>query len=116
MKKLFVFAGVLALLTGVLVLTACGGGGRDEALLGNWSWELTGDTKTFNDDGTGTRTFFGEPDPFTWSTNGDRLNINRDSAARGETRNERWTYTISGNTLTIESRQEDLTMVYIRQP
>ena len=117
MKKFFIAICVVALLAGALTLTACGGS-QDEALVGVWEWDMgPAFTYTFRADGTGSRGVPGiEYETFRWSTSGDRLNVNRDQSASGEIRNERWTYTISGNRLTIDSRQEaGLTFTYIRR-
>lgn len=110
MKKVLSFLLVSILLVGVLALAGCGGGGQDENLVGTWEWELLGDDLyyTFNDDGTGHFNIFGDVSEFSWTTSGEQLRINRTGdIPSGEIRNERWNYTINGNRLTIESRQED---------
>ena len=110
MRKALYFLLIVLLVGGMMSLTGCigGNGEQDEALVGQWVWD--GDSTyvyDFNSDGTGQRGggHFGV-ETFTWSTSGDELRINRDQAARDEIRNERWNYTISGDVLTIESRQE----------
>ena len=119
MRKFVSFFMVVVLLVGVVALTGCGGGrGGDENLVGTWTWDMDSSFRyVFNADGTGTRGFTGAIESFTWSTrSGDELRINRNNAPAGEIRNERWTYTISGDTLTIDSRQvSGMTFSYIRQ-
>ena len=111
MKRFFVIFGVVALLVGVLSLTACGGGEQDPALVGTWDFAIAPGiwTYTFDADGRGSYTMFtleGEiSGTFRWSTDGDRLNINRDNAPSGEIRNERWSYHFHGDTLHITSQQ-----------
>jgi len=107
MKKLLAVVALLVFALGALTLVSCSSE-QDEAVVGTWNLEgLDSYRYVFNEDGTGSRGggIF-EVETFRWSTSGDRLNINRDEAARGEIRNERWTYSISGNTLTIDSQQE----------
>jgi len=113
MKKFLTVFGIIALLVGVFSLTACGGGEQDSNLVGTWEWEFLDEwTYIFNADGTGSRGIPGvDFESFSWSTAGDRLNINRDSAPSGEISNERWTYTLSGNRLTLHS-QQDSSMLY----
>jgi hypothetical protein len=112
MKKylsLFLLAAVLA---GVLTLTACGGE-LDGALVGEWEWEeITLINLIFEEGGRGRRNWdIDNFETYRWTTNGDRLTINRDSHPRDELRNERWTYTLSNNnnTLTIQSQQRNET-------
>ncbi|MCL2588921.1 MAG: DUF4352 domain-containing protein, partial [Oscillospiraceae bacterium] len=67
-----------------------------EVLFGTWAWDVDGGyTYVFNADGTGTRGFAGDLETFEWHTAGDHLMIG----------NESWTFTIEGDTLTIDSRQ-----------
>jgi len=107
MKKIATLLVLALLMTGVLALTGCSGNEQDEALVGTWRWDAFASIYyTFNADGSGYRDFGAGRDSFSWSTSGDRLNVNRDNAASGERRNERWTYTINGNTLTLDSQQE----------
>ena len=100
-------------LTLILVLISCGNRGTlSPELFGSWAWEA-GELfqYTFNEDGTGVRGFPDERDTFRWSNpEAGRLTIRRDN----ERRNEQWSYTITGYTLTIVSRQADLTHSYIR--
>jgi len=109
MRKIIIAVSIIVLAVGALGLTACGGGDQDPAVVGTWEWDFFPDHfYTFNADGSGSRG--GVPgiadETFTWSTSGDRLNIRRDTVGSGEIRNERWTYSISGGSLTIESQQE----------
>ena len=112
MKRILTIASVFVLMIGALVLTGCGGGsGQDEALVGTWYLSGSNDSHTtyvFNSDGTGSRSAYQFNETFRWTTNGDRLNVNRDNAPSGEIRNERWTYTVggAGNSLTLDSQQE----------
>jgi len=106
MKKVAMVALVVVMLMGVAAMTGCRRE-QDEALVGTWEWVFIDDyTYVFNADGTGTRGFTGAREGFTWSTNNDELRINRNSAPSGEVRNERWTYSIENNVLTIVSRHE----------
>jgi len=118
MRKLLITIGVLALLIGGLSLTACGGGEQDPAVVGTWEWDMMPEWRyVFNEDGTGDRGVPGiETETFTWSTNGDRLDIRRDQAPSGEIRNERWTYRISGTSLALDSQQDStLSFTYNRR-
>jgi len=115
---------VILLLT-VLLLTLAGcdslnpsrDGEIDASLVGIWFWDdNSGFEYLFNDDGTGIRGWPSEPSPFTWSTNGSTLNIvcQGDSAMFG-VRNERWTYTVANNNLTLISQQSrNMSYSYIR--
>jgi len=116
MKKILTVLLLALLMAGVLALTGCSADEHDEALIGTWRWDLLSDLYyVFDADGSGYRDFGDGRDTFSWSTSGDRLNVNRDSAPSGERRNERWTYTISGNILTLDSQQEaGLVFSYIR--
>lgn len=100
-----------------LALVGCGGS-QDEALVGTWDFpEIPGWSYTFNEDGSGQRGMPGfGVETFNWSTSGTQLRINLDNAPAGYTANERWDYEISGNRLTITSRQTDgLTFSYTRR-
>ncbi|MCL2604216.1 MAG: hypothetical protein FWD90_07035 [Defluviitaleaceae bacterium] len=113
MKKKFIFILFTTILTGMLTLSACGG--RDEALTGEWAWCEFSEVKLiFDEDGTGIRNWSSEVfEGYRWSTSGERLVINLDEVTQGQTRSERWTYTLSdnGNTLTIQSQHRDETDV-----
>jgi len=116
-KKIVTLLVLLVLAVGALALTGCSSDEHDEALVGTWAYSNVPDfVLEFNADGTGRRNWAGGVfEGYSWSTSGDRLNINRDSAPSGERRNERWTYTVSGDTLTIQSQHEThRTYVYIR--
>ncbi|MCL2446930.1 MAG: DUF5640 domain-containing protein [Oscillospiraceae bacterium] len=83
----------------------------DHALVGTWTWNTNAAfTYVFNADGTGVRGGAGMPrQGFSWSIPGNgRLNIDIDRAdvVQGTRRAERWDYSIAGNVVTIESRQE----------
>jgi len=107
MKKIVTLLMLALMIAGTMALTACSSDEHDEALVGTWRWDQMSDLYyVFNADGSGYRDFGTGHDSFSWSTSNDRLNINRDSAPSGEIRNERWTYTISGNILTLDSQQE----------
>lgn len=118
MKRIFVAALVAVMLAGALTLTGCGGG-QDAALVGTWGWDVDASFEyVFNADGTGTRGVTGIfVEEFNWSTSGNELRVNLTGhVPAGYVRNERWTYTIAGNTLTIDSRQEaGMRYSYIRQ-
>ena len=118
MRKFVSFFMVAVLLVSVMALTGCGGSGGDENLAGTWTWDVDSSFQyIFNADGTGSRGFTGAVETFTWSTrSGDELRLRRNNAPSGEITNERWTYTIDGNVLTIDSRQvSGMTFSYIRQ-
>ena len=103
-KHLKVFFGTIII--GLFLLGGCANE-RSETLVGEWALDHTvyGEVFVFESDGTGRRGFHTEQETFTWSTNGNQLRINRDSAPQGEIRNERWNYSIVGNRLTLTSRQ-----------
>ena len=74
----------------------------DEDLVGTWAWDIDDSfTYIFSDDGTLVRGFDGLEDEYNWGTeDGEHLMIGSGPFA------ESWTYTISNNVLTLESRQE----------
>lgn len=97
MKKIFALLSILIL--GVLVGCA---NGQDEALFGEWLWSEEGAYSfLFFYDGTGERGHPQSRESFTWSTNGNRLNIERERALPNEIRNEIWTYEIHEDVLTV---------------
>ena len=86
-----------------------------EELIGVWAWDMDDSYNyVFHDNGTGTRGFItsgfiGNMETFEWNTDGDHLVIGSGIVA------ESWTFTITNDVLTIESRQvDDLTFSYIR--
>ncbi|MCL2837410.1 MAG: hypothetical protein FWE00_11875, partial [Defluviitaleaceae bacterium] len=89
------------------IIAGCGGGNNqnlsEHALVGTWNWDDNAFWQyVFNGDGTGTRGLPDSLDSFTWSIRGEghvRMNV------RGQTGNEEWNYTISGDILTLDSRQ-----------
>ena len=118
MRKLVSFLVAAVLLVSVVLLTGCSGSGGDENLVGTWNWDSDRNFQyIFNSDGTGSRGFAGAVETFTWSArSGDELRIRRNNAPSGEITNERWIYTIAGDTLTIDSRQmPGMIFSYIRQ-
>jgi len=89
-------------------------GDVEYALLGTWEFVQTSTwTYEFYADGTGNRTrweavrdFGTDRETFTWSVDGDLLNIHRDTAPPLTIRQEEWTWSIrSDGTLRLESRQ-----------
>ena len=120
---------ILLLVFGAIVLAACSGELRDRPqdveadnpLIGSWSFEGML-WYTFNADGTGTRpTHLGVPgtDTFTWWTLGDdhlRMNMTAGPLYNSNEylSNESWTFSISGSTLTLDSRLVDDTHRYTR--
>jgi len=139
MKKLLLITLVLVL---ALSLSACGGGNTApqtttsppptpaqgsaaaaasppaqgaHPLVGTWVWD-SDDTfeYIFHADGRGTRGFGADIITFNWSTQGNELTLT------GRAQEEVWTYTISGNTLTITNIQAadaafvGMTFSYIR--
>jgi hypothetical protein len=100
--------GVLVL-TLTLVLTSCGNSGtQSPELVGTWAGNHNDfDRYTFYEDGTGVRGLPDSRETFRWSNpRAGRLTIRRDNAQLGEIRKEQWNYTISGNTIAFESRQQ----------
>jgi len=107
MKKIVTLLMLVLLIAGAMALTACSADEHYEGMVGTWSWDQFSDIYyVFNADGTGYRDFAAGHDSFSWSTSGTRLNINRNSAPSGERRNERWTFTITGDTLNLASQDE----------
>jgi len=123
MRKKISFMGILLLAVLLLTLAGCDilnpaeGGEIDTNLVGIWFWDdNSGFEYLFNDDGTGIRGWPSEPSPFAWSTNGSTLNIEcmGESAMFGA-RNERWTYTVTAESLTLTSQQSrNMSYSYIR--
>ena len=122
MKKICMFLLIAAMLVvGAFVLAGCGSGETENSpVVGTWGWDQFTDWQyVFNPDGTGHRGqgFGADFWEFTWETRGSQLRINLiGNVPSGHIRNERWDFTVDGNVLTIESRQErGLTYSYIRQ-
>ena len=128
MKKLKLLVLILPM---VLILAACGGtvgttaanisrsDDRDSNLFGLWRWEsYTIWRYIFNEDGTGERGVNGvQIENFTWNTSGDvlRIDLTGELIMENQLRNERWMYTISGNTLVLSSLQDEaFVFTYIR--
>jgi len=87
-------------------------------LTGTWAWDEDNSfIYIFNADGTGQRGFPLAMENFTWSTNGTRLNIDLlGELSLFALRNERWTFSINGDVLTLESLQVDgMVFNYIKQ-
>ena len=85
----------------------------DHVLVGTWNWDDNALWQyTFNEDGSGTRGLPDDMDTFTWSIPDDghlRMNV------RGGIM-EHWNYTITGDALTLESRQvAGMTYHYMRE-
>lgn len=115
MKKIAkIFSLTVVALFAVVILTACGGD-IDENLVGTWGWEDAPIwAYTFNEDGTGFRGILGSEIDFTWNVNNGELRITCPERLFN-VRNERWSYTISGNVLTLSSLQGgDQGLRYIR--
>ena len=89
-----------------------------EALLGRWSWEENANyVYYFDENGRGSRGVPTETESFTWHTIGDTLNVILEEHEPGEIQGERWSFVISGNTLTITSLQKyDEIRIYNRVP
>lgn len=121
MKKKFLglFA-VLFLSVGLLV--ACGGGDDDDAgvvegleLVGDWAYEnFAGWTYTFNEDGTGIRGPATQRGEFEWSVSGDTLTIDC-SIRMFNVPTDRWTFTIEGDVLILDSQQGNFVYRYNRR-
>ena len=116
MKKFILPA--LLLILGLFVFAGCGSDQADSPLVGEWVWEFDSEwIYVFRADGTGTRgggEFQPELENFTWSER-SRGTVVRMDMTSGPLANERheWTFTISGNVLTMESTIE--TFRYIRR-
>jgi len=117
-----VFLGVIAAAAITFAMMAGGPAAASEsALAGTWAWVDGEDyLYVFNADGTGTRGLIEANEyveTFTWSTpEAGYLVIDLAAPPPGSVNPERWSYTISGQTLTIDSRQvEDMTFSYIRR-
>jgi len=117
------FVSVLLLAIILLTLTGCESLNRVEGeeldmnLVGVWFWDdNSGFEYLFNDDGTGIRGWPGESSPFTWSTTNSTLFIEcQGTPLMFGVRNERWTYIIDNENLTITSQQSrNLSYGYIR--
>ena len=117
MRKFVAFFIAIAMLMSVPMLTGCGSeqSGQDEALIGRWAWDTHSNfVYTFNADGTGTRPGIeGVEEIFSWNTSGGELRIDRD-ADDGHIQNERWAFTIEGDTLTLDGHNR--IFVYNRIP
>jgi hypothetical protein len=132
--KKYIFA-LLVVLVGSVMFAGCGSPREDERqtvdadnqLIGTWRWDDDPDWRyIFHADGRGERgdpdypEYYGPIQTFTWWTAGDdRLRIDRDDpngslAAQGYIVEESWSFTITGRTLTLESRQSDLLYYYSR--
>ena len=100
----------------ILVFVGCGTA-TDSNLVGTWLWDEDTDfVYIFNDDGTGTRGWPGDTSTFTWSTSRTTLRI-RCGSPNGlfGIRNERWTYSITGDNLRLTSQQaRNMEYGYIR--
>ncbi|MCL2387877.1 MAG: hypothetical protein FWC89_10075, partial [Defluviitaleaceae bacterium] len=120
MKKLIIVLTLMFVTT--LALASCGEGNSStratrEDLVGVWvvdSGSGRGTTLSLNDDGTGRRGGF-PGETFDWSMSGTTLRINRRNAPAREESNERWRFTIEGDVLRLESRQQTgLTRTHFR--
>ena len=114
MKRIFMTIIMLALAIGVFA--GCGGADVDlegHELVGQWAWyDNIGWRYVLNDDGTGTRGGAGNPiEDITWSVRGD--NEIRVQAGRGAA-HERWTYSISGYSLSLNRNATRESYNYIR--
>jgi hypothetical protein len=90
----------------------------ESQIVGTWAWDEGPDfVYIFEEDGTGRRGIPTIEEAFLWSKEGDQLNI----TLQGDLpplvlRDERWTFTIEDDVLTLESLQvEDMVFRYIRQ-
>ena len=96
----------------IAMLDGSSGQNVPTALPGTWNWDMDDSyTYVFNADGTGTRGFTGNIEPFEWVTEvGSHLIITVRGGAH-----ESWTYAIVGDVLTIDSRQvPGMTFSYYR--
>ena len=107
MKKILTIICLAAVLASVLLSGFTVGAALDDdwdltdtngaqALIGTWRWTTSrGYVYVFREDGTGLRGPSGMRSNFTWSVDGDELQINH----------ERWSFTVIGDTLTISNLQ-----------
>ena len=99
MKKTLLAIGVIAVLAlSLFVLTGCGA--EEKGLIGSWKY-TSGSSEyiyTFNEDGTGSYSYFGTERPFTYEDNETSVTITYDGDTTGGT----YEYEIEGNTLKIK--------------
>ncbi|MCL2360269.1 MAG: hypothetical protein FWC73_00465 [Defluviitaleaceae bacterium] len=84
----------------------------DQAVVGRWVWDANeGYAYEFLADGTGRRGWYPELDNFTWSTTAADNHLMMHFGFLQES----WTYTIVGDVMTLDSRQEiGMTYSYVR--
>ena len=113
MKKIINLLITLTFLSAAtLLLTGCDSQGVNPDLVGTWVYQRDlGVTMRLDDDGTGRRG--GLPgETFDWTASSSELRINRRNAPAREIENERWNFTLDGDVLRIESRQQAGTVRY----
>jgi hypothetical protein len=129
--KKYIFL-LLVILMGLAAFAGCGSSERqivdaDNPLIGTWRWDDDSDWRyIFYADGTGEggdpdhEYYYGPVMTFTWWTvNNDRLRLNLNDpdgffAAEGYIIEQSWNFSISGRTLTLDSRQTDEIYYYTR--
>jgi len=107
MKKLVITVSAITILfAAMLSLTGCDSQGINPDLVGTWVMDNDlGITMTLNESGGGRRG--GVPgEAFDWTASDRELRINRRNAPSREIQNERWNFTLEGDVLRIESRQQ----------
>jgi len=118
---------IFILIAALLVMSACGARNATDPrqdvepnnpLIGTWDFEFEGVVlpgfKVLNADGTGHRGYLDIPggwDRFVWWTDGDdhfRMNMTSGAVFSDSNyiNNESWTFTLVGDNLTLESRQQ----------
>ncbi|MCL1863603.1 MAG: hypothetical protein FWF78_08560 [Defluviitaleaceae bacterium] len=88
---------------------------QDPYLIGTWSWDIDhGYTLSFDAEGAGRRGHAGEQEAFTWTSHANRIHIHSRNATYG-VRGEVWTFTITGDSMHIDSVQaDDFAFTYTR--
>lgn len=113
MKKISIL--MISLLIGAAVLSGCGKKEEkpvknDSAVVGTWSEDFFDSGYIFNDDGTGTDTFWDLT--FTYTATGGKLEITYDSDLYGIAV---YSYTVRGDTLTMTREDADESFAYTKQ-
>ena len=104
MKKTLKAVAIVALLmTAVFALTGCGNTKKEaekakDPIVGVWTYENGGYTYTFNEDGTGSYSYYSSKMEFTYKTDGNKLEI----TYNGSTAPFKSEFSIDGDKLNIK--------------